>query len=91
VTQNHLYGFVEVADLVFEGKSAVVIDPSEERLKSEFEGVHKTIIPIHTVIRIDEVEKRGVAKITPMDGKGGNVVSYPGTPYSPGQRPGKDE
>jgi hypothetical protein len=32
-------------------------------------------IPMHSVIRIDEVEKEGTAKIT--DSKGGNVTPFP--------------
>jgi hypothetical protein len=28
-------------------------------------------------VRIDEVEKQGVAKIVPLDGKGENVLAYP--------------
>lgn len=77
VNQSSLFGFIEVEELVFGEKSAVVIDPSEERLKSEFEGVPVTHIPMHAIVRIDEVEKQGVAKIVPLDGKGENIVAYP--------------
>jgi hypothetical protein len=77
VGQSNLFGFLEVEGLVFGEKSAVVIDPSEERLKAEFEGVPVTHIPMHAVVRIDEVEKQGAAKITPLDGKGENIVAYP--------------
>lgn len=77
VGQGNLYGFIEVEGLVFGEKSTVVIDPSEERLKNEFEGVSLTHIPLHAVIRIDEVEKQGTAKIVALDGKSENVVSYP--------------
>ncbi len=77
VAQGNLYGFIEVEGLVFGEKSTVVIDPAEERLKTEFEGVPVTHIPIHAVIRIDEVEKQGTAKIVALDGKSENVVSYP--------------
>ncbi len=77
IGQGHLYGFVEVEGLVFGEKSAVVIDPSEERLKVEFEGVHVAYIPIHAVIRIDEVEKHGVAKIVPLSGKGEHAIPAP--------------
>lgn len=69
VSQTNLYGFVEVEGLVFGEKSTVVVDPGEERLKSEFEGVHLTHIPIHAIIRIDEVEKQGTAKIVALSGK----------------------
>jgi hypothetical protein len=77
VSQSNLFGFIELEGLVFGEKSAVVIDPSEERLKAEFEGVPVTHIPMHSIVRIDEVEKQGTAKIVPLDGKGENIVAYP--------------
>ena len=83
VNQGGLLGFVEVAGLIFGEKSAVVIDPSEERLKAEFDGVVRTYIPMHAVIRIDEVEKQGTAKIVQLDEKGGTVINYPGAFYQP--------
>ena len=78
VSQGAMYAFVEVGDIIFGERSKLVVDPSEEKLKSEFSEVKRTYIPLHAVIRIDEVEKEGKAKITPTDGeKIGNIsVSY---------------
>lgn len=78
VSQSSMYGFIEVEELVFGERSAVVVDPSEERLKDEFTGVKRTYIPMHAVIRIDEVEKQGTAKILSLEG--GATV----TPMTPG-------
>jgi hypothetical protein len=75
IYQSDLYGFIEVEDYVFGTRSKMVIDPAEDRLRSEFEGVQRSFIPMHAVIRIDEVEKEGVARIT--DSKGGNVTPFP--------------
>jgi hypothetical protein len=75
VAQSGMYGFVEVEELVFDTQSSVVVDPSEERLKSEFSGVKRSYIPMHAVIRIDEVEKRGTAKIFNIDSKSGAVTA----------------
>jgi hypothetical protein len=77
VTQSGLYGFVELDELVFDRKSSVVVDPGEERLKDEFSGVKRTYIPIHTVLRIDEVEKKGAAKVTPTGEGGSKVTPFP--------------
>jgi hypothetical protein len=74
VTQGELFGFVEVEDLVFGERSKIVIDSSEERLKTEFEGVKRTFVPLHSVLRIDEVEKAGRGRITSSDGK---VTNFP--------------
>ncbi len=83
ISQGNLYGFIEVQELVFGERSSVVVDPSEERLKSEFSGVKRTYIPMHAVIRIDEVEKEGSAKISAISDKGSNVTSFPSPIYTP--------
>lgn len=69
VSQGDLYGFIAVEGITFGEKSSVLIDPGEERLKAEFDGVQVTRIPLHAVVRIDEVAKQGIAKIVPMSGK----------------------
>ena len=75
IYQSELHGFVEIEDYTFSKKSQVVIDPSEEKLRNEFEGVQRSFVPMHAVIRIDEVEKEGVAKITATDGS--TVTPFP--------------
>ena len=73
VYQSDLYGFVEVEDYVFDEKKQVVVDPNEEKLKSEFSGVKRSFIPMQAIIRIDEVEKSGVCKIS----NGDNIAPFP--------------
>ena len=80
IYQSELYGFVEIEDYTFGNKSQVVIDPSEEKLRNEFEGVQRSFIPMHAIVRIDEVEKEGVAKITSSDGS--TVVGNQGSSVS---------
>lgn len=75
IYQSDLYGFIEIEDYIFGEKSQMVIDPGEERLRNEFEGVERSFIPMHAVIRIDEVEKEGQAKVT--DARGQNVMPFP--------------
>lgn len=76
VHHGTMFGFVEVEKIVFGEKSSVVVDPSEEKLKSEFSHVTRTFIPMHSVIRIDEVDRQGTSKIIPAEGKG-NVSPFP--------------
>jgi len=83
VEQGAIFGFVEVSGLLFGEREGAVIDPAEERLKSEFAGVDRTRIPLHAIIRIDEVEKRGASRITPLGGKGDNVSVLPTPVYTP--------
>lgn len=76
VFQSELYGFIEVEQLIFGERSQVLVDPGEEKLQKEFAGVKRSYIPMHAVIRIDEVEKEGIAKIS--DSKASPVVAFPG-------------
>jgi hypothetical protein len=89
VSHGNLFGFIEVEELVFGERSTVVLDPSEERIKSEFSGVKRTYLPLHSVLRIDEVKKQGVSKITALEGTG-NVAQFPMSVYSApqGEPPG---
>lgn len=82
VHQGELYGFVEIEGFIFGENTSVVIDPSEEKLRAEFGGVTRTMVPMHAVIRIDQVEKRGTGKIHELDG--GNVTPFPSPIYTPG-------
>ena len=75
IYQSELYGFVEIEDYTFGNRSQMLIDPSEDRLRNEFEGVQRSFIPMHAIVRIDEVEKEGVAKIS--DSKGEKVTPFP--------------
>ena len=84
VRQADLYGFIEIQGLTFGETSSLVIDPSEEKLKSEFSGVNRIMIPMHAVIRIDEVEKRGQSKILEIDGSA-NITPFPSPIYGPGK------
>lgn len=80
IGQGDLFGFIEIGEIIFGERSTVLIDPSEERLKAEFEGVHHTYVPLHAVIRIDQVDKQGPNKIHEGgDEKGGdsNVTPFP--------------
>ena len=76
-----LFGFVEVEELVFDARKGVVVDPAEERLRIEFAGVKKTYLPMHYVLRIDEVDKQGIGKISNADGT--NVAQFPMPLYPP--------
>lgn len=84
VSPGGLLGFIEIEELLFGERSQVVVDPSEERLKTEFDGVKRLYVPMHAVVRVDEVEKQGVPRIRePVDGQA-NVSPFPMPMYSPG-------
>jgi hypothetical protein len=85
IAPGSLFGFVEIEGLLFGERSTVIVDPSEERLKTEFAGVERTYIPMHAVVRIDEVEKRGASTIRPVDDTG-KVTQLPTPIYTPAKK-----
>ena len=76
VSQSQMAGFIEVGRIIFGEQSKLLIDPAEEKLKTEFADVKHTYIPHHSIIRIDEVERSGKNRI--LDSEGGIVTSFPG-------------
>lgn len=75
VSHGGLLGFIELEHLVFGEKTSVVVDPGEEKLKTEFAHVARTFIPVHQVIRVDEVNKPGLARIHAVTGEAGSKVT----------------
>ena len=72
IYQSDMWGFVEIEEMLFGERSAILVDPGEEKLKSEFSGVKRSYIPMQSIIRIDEVEKQGAAKVSEGAGLGKN-------------------
>jgi hypothetical protein len=84
VSNSNLLGFIEIESLVFGEKTSLVVDPSEEKIKTEFEGVKRTYVPMHSVLRIDEVDEQGVSKVSKAEG--GNVTQMPNTVFVPNDK-----
>ena len=82
VGHGEMFGFIEVEELVFGERSSVVVDPTEEKIKAEFDNVRRTYLPMHSIIRIDEVDKQGVSKISKLEGS--TVAQFPLPVYTPG-------
>lgn len=80
IFQSELWGFIEIEEFVFGERSQLLVDPSEEKLKNAFDGVKRSYVPLTSIIRIDEVEKEGAAKVS--EAKGGNVKPFPMPPVS---------
>lgn len=79
IFQSDLWGFLEIEEFVFGERTQVVVDPSEEKLKAQFDGVIRSFVPMHAIVRIDEVERLGTPKISEAK-PGGNVMSFPMPP-----------
>lgn len=73
VDSGSLWGFTEVADLVFDVHDGLVVDPTEERLRDEFGDTRVLHLPMQSIVRIEEVEKKGPSAI--RDAAGDKVVT----------------
>ena len=83
VSQSGLLGFVEVSGLIFGEKTQLVVDPGEEKLKAEFEGVECCYLPMQAVVRIDQVAKQGPCKIHADSTGNTNVTRFPSPILTP--------
>ncbi len=79
VTSSGLWGFIEVSDLVFESGEGLVVDPTEERMRQEFADAQVLHLPIQTVLRVEEVAKRGKCLIRDRE-SGEKVTPFPVSP-----------
>lgn len=75
VSSSGLWGFTEIAELVFDAREGVLVDPTEERLRDEFGGTRVLHLPMQSIIRIEEVEKKGQSVI--RDAETGEKVVTP--------------
>ncbi len=90
IYQSDLWGFIEIEEFVFGERTQLVVDPSEEKLKNEFDGVKRSYIPMQAIIRIDEVDKEGSGKVSEATTGSGNVASFPFAGFPPGQQGGEE-
>lgn len=88
VAQGGLFGFVEVEDLIFGARSELVVDPAEEGLRTEYGGAKRLFLPLHAIVRIEEVEREGTARVRPAKGASGIVTPFPVPVWTPGKGPG---
>ena len=79
VSSSGLWGFIEVSDLVFETGEGLVVDPTEEKMRQEFAGARVLHLPIQSVLRVEEVEKRGQCLIRDRE-TGEKVTPFPISP-----------
>src|SRR3990167_4952088 len=77
--EESLMGFIEVEELVLNDvKSAILVDPEEEKLRAEFKGVKRSYIPMHTILRIDELMQEDTttrkSKLSVISGSGSKTL-----------------
>lgn len=86
IYQSDMWGFIEVEEFVFGERSAILVDPGEEKLKNEFSGVKRSYIPLQSIIRIDEVDKEGSSKVSSVSSPESNVTKFPFAGIHPSQK-----
>lgn len=81
VCSSGLLGFIEVSGLVFGETDSMVVDPTEEKMRDEFDGVELLHLPMHSVLRVEQVRKKGQAIIRDRE-SGEKVTPFPIQPGS---------
>lgn len=79
VHTQEMLGFISISGLVFDQQTSVVIDPIEERLKTEFKGVKTLHLPLQNVLKIEEVEQKKSCKIKTLSPEN-NLTALPNQP-----------
>jgi hypothetical protein len=79
IAASDLYGFTYVAELSFGQSEGLLVDPVEEKLREEFAGTQGLHLPMHSIVRIEEVAERGVARIRDA-ATGEKVTPFPVAP-----------
>jgi hypothetical protein len=76
VENSALWGFTQIGELDFAHSEGVVVDPTEEKLRDEFKDTKVLHVPMHCVLRIEEVEKRGTLSIRDAQ-SGEKIMPFP--------------
>ncbi|CAH0991630.1 hypothetical protein SIN8267_01739 [Sinobacterium norvegicum] len=76
IFESDMPGFIEVEEFVFDNINGEKTDV-EEKLKAEFSGVKRSFLPMHNIVRIDEVEKEGEVKVRDAERKSAKVTPFP--------------
>ena len=75
VASGALWGFTEITELVFDVNEGLVVDPTEERLRDEFAHTKTLHLPMQSIVRIEEVDRKGQTAI--RDATTGEKVVMP--------------
>ena len=81
VCTSGLLGFLEVSGLELGDKDSLVVDPTEEKMRDEFDGVEVLHLPLHSVLRVEQVKKKGQLVIRERE-SGEKVTPFPVQPGS---------
>ncbi len=81
VQSSDLWGFTTIADIVFDAPGdSLIVDPAEEKLREEFADTKVLHLPIQSILRIEEVDKRSAAHIRDAS-TGEKVAPFPVLPH----------
>jgi hypothetical protein len=59
IMSGDIWGFTEISELVFDVNEGLVVDPTEERLRDEFASTKVLHLPMQSIVRIEEVDRKG--------------------------------
>ena len=59
IMSGDIWGFTEISELEFDVNEGLVVDPTEERLRDEFANTKVLHLPMQSIVRIEEVARKG--------------------------------
>ena len=62
---------------MFDVAEGVVVDPAEERLRAEFADTRVLHLPMQAVVRVEEVDRKGVSAVRDAAAGDGVVTPFP--------------
>lgn len=79
VVSSGLWGFVELSGIEFDSQDALVIDPVEEKMRAELGDVEVLHLPMHSVLRVAQVRRKGQSVIRDRE-SGEKITPFPLSP-----------
>ncbi len=55
VGPSDIIGLVDINEIVFIDSSEIILTPEDDKVKKIFKDVTRTMLPINTIVRIDEI------------------------------------
>jgi len=76
ISEESLMGFIEIEDIVFSGSGEAHC--TDDKYRHEFAGLNRCYLPLHTLLRIDELSSSTDVLIGEVEAKKDNVRRFPG-------------
>ena len=89
ISEESLMGFIEIEDIIFPGSGEPFA--TDEKYREEFFGIERCYLPLHTLLRIDELSTATEKVVGEVKYKKNNVRRIPLRNPPPNNNPDEDK